>query len=125
MKTIVWAEPERVTRGTQLWEEHPDWLLRTPEQESRGQRLLNLGNAAAVEWLVKRMDRLITQQGVDVYRTDFNIAPLQFWRDHDSPDRQGITEIKYSEILHSRIAWSHPIVRALYKSGSPDPCAWK
>lgn len=95
MKTIVWVEPERVTRGTWLWKEHPDWLLRTPGQERHGQRLLNMGDLAAVQWLVNRMDKLITRQGIDVYRTDFNIAPLQFWRDNDTPDRQGITEIKY------------------------------
>lgn len=97
IKTIVWVEPERVTRGTWLWDEHPGWLLRTPEEEKHGQALLNLGNPAAVKWLVNRMSRLITRQGIDVYRTDFNIEPLQFWRDHDTPDRQGITEIKYVE----------------------------
>jgi len=97
MKTIVWVEPERVTRGTWLWTEHPEWLLRTPEEEKHGQRLLNLGDPAAVQWLVNRMDRLITRQGIDVYRTDFNIAPLEFWRDNDTPDRQGITEIRYVE----------------------------
>ena len=97
MKTIVWVEPERVTRGTWLWNEHPDWLLRTPGEEKHGQALLNLGNPAAVKWLVNRMDRLITQQGIDVYRTDFNIAPLDFWRDNDTPDREGITEIRYVE----------------------------
>jgi len=97
IKTIVWVEPERVTRGTWLWNEHPDWLLRTPEEEKHGQALLNLGDPAAVKWLVNHMSNLITQQGIDVYRTDFNIAPLQFWRDHDTPDRQGITEIRYVE----------------------------
>ncbi len=101
IKTIVWVEPERVTRGTWLWTQHPDWLLRTPQQEKHGQRLLNLGDPAAVAWLVHRMDRLITRQGIDVYRTDFNIAPLAFWRDHDTPNRQGITEIRYVEgFLH-------------------------
>jgi alpha-galactosidase len=101
IKTIVWVEPERVTRGTWLWNEHPDWLLRTPEEEKQGQALLNLGNPAAVKWLVNHMSKLITQQGIDVYRTDFNIEPLQFWRDHDTPDREGITEIKYVEgFLH-------------------------
>ena len=101
LKTIVWVEPERVTRGTWLWTEHPDWLLRTPQEEKHGQRLLNLGDPAAVDWLVHRMDRLITRQGIDVYRTDFNIAPLAFWRDNDRPNREGITEIRYVEgFLH-------------------------
>jgi alpha-galactosidase len=34
---------------------------------------------------------------MDWYRNDFNIDPLPFWRGGDSPDRQGMTEIRYVE----------------------------
>lgn len=30
-----------------------------------------------------------------MYREDFNIAPLSYWRGADASDRQGITENKY------------------------------
>lgn len=60
-----------------------------------GVRLLNMGNAAAREWLTDHIDRLITEQGIDLYRQDFNIDPLGFWRANDEPDRQGMTENKY------------------------------
>jgi len=39
----------------------------------------------------------IREFGMDVYRNDFNIDPLDFWRSADAPDRQGITEIRYVE----------------------------
>ncbi len=29
---------------------------------------------------------------IDLYRQDFNMSPLSFWRGNDTPDRQGITE---------------------------------
>ena len=32
-----------------------------------------------------------------MYRQDFNIDPLPYWRAADAPDRQGITEMKYVE----------------------------
>ena len=32
-----------------------------------------------------------------MYRNDFNLDPLGFWRGADAPDRQGITEIRYVE----------------------------
>jgi len=35
------------------------------------------------------------EQGIDLYRNDFNINPLSYWRANDEEDRQGITEIKY------------------------------
>ncbi len=57
-----------------------------------GQRLLNLGDNDARQWLTDHVDRLLTAQGIDLYRQDFNIDPLPYWRANDAPDRQGITE---------------------------------
>lgn len=59
------------------------------------QKLLNLGNPDAWRWLVEHIDRLITENGIDLYRQDFNMDPLAHWRANDAPDRQGITEIKH------------------------------
>jgi alpha-galactosidase len=60
-----------------------------------GTRLLNLGNDQARQWLTDHVDKLLTEQGIDLYRQDFNMDPLEFWRRNDAPDRQGITEIKH------------------------------
>lgn len=62
---------------------------------SSGNRLLNLGNPDAWKWLVEHVDKLIVEQGIDLYRQDFNFDPLPYWRAADAPDRQGITEIKH------------------------------
>ena len=85
MKTMLWFEPERVTAGTWLSNTHPEWIL--------GGALLDLGNKDAWTWLTNHIDKMITDQGIDLYRQDFNMDPLAFWRDRDAPDRQGITEI--------------------------------
>jgi alpha-galactosidase len=60
-----------------------------------GVRLLDLGNPAARQWLTDHVDRLLTREGIDLYRQDFNMDPLAFWRAADAPDRQGITENKH------------------------------
>jgi alpha-galactosidase len=39
----------------------------------------------------------MTDQGIDLYRQDFNMDPLDYWRKADAPDRQGITEIRHVE----------------------------
>src|SRR3989338_2971305 len=31
VKFILWFEPERVVIGTQLWREHPEWLVGAPK----------------------------------------------------------------------------------------------
>ena len=99
IKSIVWFEPERVTPGTWLYENHPEWLLTDPNPDdrarARGWKLLNLGNPEVWQWLTHHIDEMIDEQGIDLYRQDFNIDPLPFWRGNDAPDRQGITEIKY------------------------------
>jgi alpha-galactosidase len=91
VKTIVWFEPERVTKGSWLWENHPEWLL----GKDTGNKLLYLGNPEARQWLTDHVDHLLTEQGIDLYRQDFNFDPLDIWRANDAPDRQGITEIRH------------------------------
>jgi alpha-galactosidase len=90
LKTLVWFEPERVAAGTWLSDNHPEWIL----GGAKG-GLLNLGDDAARQWLTEHVDRLLTEQGIDLYRQDFNMDPLDYWRKADAPDRQGITEIRH------------------------------
>ena len=90
VKTIVWFEPERVAAGTWLAAERPQWVL-----GGAGGGLLNLGNQEARKWLVDHIDKIITDEGIDLYRQDYNIDPLGYWRSNDTEDRQGITENKY------------------------------
>ena len=91
VKTIVWFEPERVTAGSWLAENHPEWLL----GKDGADKLLYLGNPEAWHWLLEHVSELIRTQGIGLYRQDFNFEPLLLWRGHDTEDRQGITEIKH------------------------------
>ncbi|MGO9109058.1 MAG: LamG-like jellyroll fold domain-containing protein [Thermoguttaceae bacterium] len=106
IKTLVWFEPERVADGTWLAQNHPEWLL--------GGTLLNLGDPEARMWLTDHTDKVLREQGIDLYRQDFNMDPLEFWRRNDAPDRQGITEnlhvqgyLAYWDALRQR----HPSLR--------------
>lgn len=90
VKTIVWFEPERVHSGTWLAEERSDWVL-----GGRDGGLLNLGEPEVREWLTEHVDKLLREEGIDLYRQDFNIDPLAFWQGNDAPDRQGMTENKH------------------------------
>ena len=75
---------------TWLTKTHPEWIL-----GGKGGGLLNLGNPDAWKWLVEHVDKLMVEQGIDLYRQDFNMDPLGCWRSADAPDRQGIAEIKH------------------------------
>jgi alpha-galactosidase len=93
-RLLVWFEPERVTKDSQLWREHPDWLLRSaPTAGGEDQNaLLNLGNPECRQWLTDHVCALIQSSGLGVYRQDFNFPPLAYWRDNDAEDRQGMNE---------------------------------
>ena len=106
MKFVLWFEPERVWPGTQFDREHPEFLLQLTEG---GNRLYNLGDPKARQFLSDFLDQRIKQWGVDIYRNDFNIDPLPFWRKHDAADRQGVTEMRYIEGLYR--LWSELMQR--------------
>jgi alpha-galactosidase len=89
IKTILWFEPERVTPDSWPQRQHPEWCLKA---STTPQMLLDLGNTAARRWVTDRVHHVLTQENIDVYRSDFNMDPLDHWRQNDAPDRQGITE---------------------------------
>lgn len=97
--TILWFEPERVSPGTELSVNHPEWLLAPvnlpPDlgyQKDRDWRLLNLGIPEAREWITERISSLLESEKIDVYRQDFNMDPLYYWQSVDKPDRTGLAE---------------------------------
>ncbi len=86
---LVWFEPERVRKGTELWDEHPEWILHT-EDENQG--LLNLGDPACCDWIIERVDSIIKESHVHIYRQDFNYSPLRAWELNEAEDRIGALE---------------------------------
>jgi alpha-galactosidase len=90
MKTLLWFEPERVAEGTWLTENHPEWIL-----GGKQGGILNFGNPDVLKWITDHVDNILVSQGIDLYRQDFNIDPLGYWRGADAEDRQGITEIRH------------------------------
>ena len=136
-KLLLWFEPERVAPGTPWFEELQPWLLRIPPEKAItwadygaelppqewvkmesarnqlnvGDRLLDLGNPDARRFLTDFLSERITRFGIDCLRWDSNIAPLAYWRQADTPDRQGITEMRYVEgqyALWDELLQRHP-----------------
>lgn len=119
MRFVLWFEPERVAPNTQIATEHAEFVF----GGTKG-GLFKLNDPKARRWLTELLSKRITEYGIDVYRNDFNIDPLNFWRDNDateSPagDRQGITEIRYVEGLYEM--WDELLAR--HKGLMIDNCA--
>ena len=104
MKFLLWFEPERASYGTPVTLEHPEWFLRRRNQEPPKPNhglLLNLGHPGAWQWAVDTISTLITENGIDCYREDFNIDPCPFWADADEDGRKGLVEMRFVEGLYA------------------------
>jgi alpha-galactosidase len=100
MKSLLWSEPERAGVGTELFEQHRDWLIAPPDPSSDLSFLVDFGNPDAWAWSVERFDSIITDQAakghtLDVFRQDFNMDPLDYWNAKDVPGRSGMTQVKH------------------------------
>jgi alpha-galactosidase len=117
MKFILWFEPERVSPGSRIAKEHPDWVMHvrpgeehTPVQNLKENELFNLGDSKARQWLTELLSKSIEDWGIDVYRQDFNIfGALKFWQTADAPDRQGMAENLHVQGLY--VMWDELLKR--------------
>ena len=99
MKMMLWFEPERIYEGSEVNSDHRDMLLFS--KNDKHNRLFNLGDGKAREWLTKTLISMIEDNGIDIYRQDFNMEPLPFWQEADEKSRCGITEMKYVAGLYA------------------------
>ncbi len=106
----LWFEPERVVAGTTLHREHPDWCLRVNDAPGTTY-LADFGRPEVRDYFFNIVKGFMDLPSFRVYRQDFNMDPLPYWRATDAPDRQGVTEMKYIEGLYAywdRIAETWP-----------------
>jgi alpha-galactosidase len=107
LRFLLWFEPERVMRGTQIEKDHPSWLLtpsRTTEEfryfENDGFFLFNLANTEARTWMLEKISRQITDWRVRIYRQDANIAPSFFWHTNLDEADTAMLEVEYINGLY-------------------------
>ena len=84
-KLIVWFEPERVTGGSGLAKNHPEWLLGGDAVEP-GQ-----SGGPQVAYRPRRSASHASRASISIARISIWLR-LDYWRKNDAPDRQGITE---------------------------------
>jgi alpha-galactosidase len=105
-KFLLWFEPERVIKGTQFYNDHPEWML---DKTNSDNYLFDLSNREARLWLTDYFTDFFRKEGVDYYRQDFNFDPMPYWKNNDAADRIGIKEAKYIEGLYA--FWDSLLVR--------------
>lgn len=99
---VLWYEPERVYPETQfhnIGSQHEEWLI----YGSGDNIMWNLANEEAFEYYCEYLLNSMKENGVTIYRQDFNFAPLEYWQNADKDfydGRTGICENHYVTNLY-------------------------
>lgn len=95
IQLLVWFEPERVHIFSDLYRDHPDFLLTYKGEHSDwygSNALLNLGDPKVCDWLIDLVDGIIKESHIRIYRQDFNFQPRVYWECNTEENRVGILE---------------------------------
>lgn len=93
----LWVEPEMVNPASDLYKQHPDWVLSFPNRENtqkRFQYVLNLAREDVMEFCWSVVDRAISQYDLDYLKWDLNSYISE------SGTELGNMRIKYIENLY-------------------------
>ena len=83
-KFLLWFEPERVSKYANVLAQHPDWIMPAIGVDDYVNKVLNLGNPAALDWTIATFAGLIDGYGVDIYRQDMNAYAISMsWEQED------------------------------------------
>ena len=125
IKFGIWIEPEMANTVSELYEAHPDWIIKAPEREpvlGRGgtQVVLDLANPEVQDFVFKIVDDLMTENPeIDYIKWDANMPVTNHGSQYLPDDRQSHLYIAY----HRGFAAVCDRIRAKYPDVTIQACA--
>ncbi len=125
IKFGIWIEPEMANTVSELYEAHPDWIIKAPEREpvlGRGgtQVVLDLANPEVQDFVFKIVDDLLTENPeIDYIKWDANMPITNHGSQYLPDDRQSHLYIAY----HRGFAAVCDRIRAKYPDVTIQACA--
>ncbi|HET7267295.1 MAG TPA: alpha-galactosidase [Oleiagrimonas sp.] len=99
----IWVEPEMVNPDSDLYREHPDWVLHfkgRPRTQARHQLVLNLARDDVRDYVFHAIDRLLSNNDIQFLKWDYN----RYWTEPGwpgvAPDEQQKVYVKYIRNLY-------------------------
>ena len=92
MKFGLWFEPEALSMDTDLYKDHKSWLLGNNKKhlsQGRNQYLVDFANPAAVNFLFKKMNKIIDKIHPDYIKWDMNRNITEPYSNYLPKDEQG------------------------------------
>ena len=98
LKFGIWFEPEMVSPNSQLYKEHPDWILHVPGRKpslGRNQLTLDLTRPEVQDYIFGALDAILSCGDVDYVKWDMNRNMTEMGSAALSPAQQGETAHRY------------------------------
>ncbi|MCW3091639.1 MAG: alpha-galactosidase [Ferruginibacter sp.] len=122
VKFGIWLEPEMVNPKSELYEQHPDWVIKQPKRAEyyyRNQLVLDLSNPQVQEFVYNIVDRLFTKNpGLAYIKWDCNAVIYNAYSSHLK--NQSHFYIEYMRGLYKvleRVRAKYPVVPMMLCSG--------
>ena len=125
IKFGIWIEPEMANTTSELFEKHPEWVLKAPERDlvtGRGgtQLVLDLCNPEVQDFIFKIVDDLMTENPeIDYIKWDANMPITNHGSQYLPKDRQSHLDVEY----HRGFAAVCDRIRAKYPDVTIQACA--
>lgn len=121
----IWIEPEMTNTVSELYEEHPDWIIKAPGRDpvtGRGgtQVVLDLSNPQVQDFVVGVVDNLMTENpNIEYIKWDANCPIHAIGSSWLPSDRQSQLDIEY----HRGLVKALERIRAKYPDLTIQACA--
>jgi alpha-galactosidase len=113
----LWFEPEMVSPNSELFSQHPDWVIQQPERDNilyRQQLVLDLSNPDVQEHVYQSIATVLTQhQNINYIKWDCNRSFTNFGSQYLPKDKQSHLWYDYVQGLYAvyqRIEQNYPSV---------------
>ncbi|MDR1810894.1 MAG: alpha-galactosidase [Prevotella sp.] len=124
IKFGIWVEPEMVNPKSELYEQHPDWVIAQPHRERvemRHQLILDLSNPKVQEFVFNTIDRILSENpGIEYVKWDCNRYVYNSGSSYLAADKQSHLFFDYSKNLleiMNKVAKKYPNVTFMACSG--------
>ncbi|MDM8210611.1 alpha-galactosidase [Mediterraneibacter glycyrrhizinilyticus] len=94
----LWFEPEMVNMDSDLYREHPDWIIQTPGRRSshgRFQYVLDFSRKEVVDRIYKMMEKILSDAKISYVKWDMNRSITECYSSALPADRQGEVYHRY------------------------------
>jgi alpha-galactosidase len=98
LKFGLWFEPEMVNKDSELYREHPDWIIEMPNRPntpSRKQHTLDFSRSDVREHIYNKMKNVIKDSKISYIKWDMNRPMTEVMSSSLTPNKQGEVAHRY------------------------------